>query len=202
MVDAVNRGIGRFEPLGGTGSFLVSDRLNPEQKHAVESVLDSRDRAVNIRGAAGTGKTATLRELNRGLCEAGREVLTVAPTMSAVEELRKVGFSDAVTLEGLLQNQAGYAAVHGKVLIAGRSGYGFGPPDVRICCGLPNSSRLGIVFSGDTRQIQSVEAGDALRVLEKESRLKSVSLTQVHRQASSGLPGSHSGFPQGPGTRP
>jgi ATP-dependent exoDNAse (exonuclease V) alpha subunit len=41
---------------------------------------------------------------------------------------------------------------------------------------------LRIVFSGDTKQIQSVEAGDALRILEKESRLKTVSLTQVQRQ--------------------
>src|SRR5437879_9358047 len=39
-----------------------------------------------------------------------------------------------------------------------------------------------IVFSGDTRKIQSVQARDALRVLEKESRLKSCSLTQVQRQ--------------------
>jgi ATP-dependent exoDNAse (exonuclease V) alpha subunit len=42
------------------------------------------------------------------------------------------------------------------------------------------SARL--VFSGDTKQIQSVEAGDALRVLEKESRLKSAELTSVQRQ--------------------
>ena len=41
-----------------------------------------------------------------------------------------------------------------------------------------------IVFSGDTKQIQSVEAGDALRVLENESRLKSTSLIDVHRQTS------------------
>ena len=40
-----------------------------------------------------------------------------------------------------------------------------------------------VVLTGDTRQIQSVEAGDALRILEKESRLKSVSLVQVQRQS-------------------
>ena len=39
-----------------------------------------------------------------------------------------------------------------------------------------------MVFSGDTRQLQSVEAGDALRILERESGLRSVSLTQVQRQ--------------------
>jgi hypothetical protein len=39
-----------------------------------------------------------------------------------------------------------------------------------------------LFFSGDTKQIRSVEAGDALRILEKESRLKTVALTQVQRQ--------------------
>ena len=39
-----------------------------------------------------------------------------------------------------------------------------------------------ILFSGDTRQIQSVEASDALRILEHESKMQSVSLTGVHRQ--------------------
>jgi hypothetical protein len=43
-----------------------------------------------------------------------------------------------------------------------------------------------IVFSGDTKQIQSIEACDALRVLEKESRLKGIGLTQVKRQINDG----------------
>jgi hypothetical protein len=72
MIAAVNRGLGAFEPLGDIRSLVVSDRLRPEQKHAVEFVLQSRDRAVSISGAAGTGKTATLQELRRGLMEAGR----------------------------------------------------------------------------------------------------------------------------------
>ncbi|HYU53023.1 MAG TPA: MobF family relaxase, partial [Gemmatimonadaceae bacterium] len=81
MVDCVNRGIGGFERLGGDNQFVVSDRLRPEQKAVVEVVLNSRDRAVNIGGAAGTGKTATLQELRRGLVESGHEVLALAPTM-------------------------------------------------------------------------------------------------------------------------
>jgi ATP-dependent exoDNAse (exonuclease V) alpha subunit len=39
-----------------------------------------------------------------------------------------------------------------------------------------------ILFSGDTRQLQSVEASDALRILEQESKMKSVSLMAVQRQ--------------------
>src|SRR5690606_21819840 len=63
---------------------------------------DSRDRFVEISGAAGTGKTATLQELRRGVDEAGKVTLAIAPTMSAVEELQKGGFPDAVTVERFL----------------------------------------------------------------------------------------------------
>jgi ATP-dependent exoDNAse (exonuclease V) alpha subunit len=47
---------------------------------------------------------------------------------------------------------------------------------------LAEESSIRIIFSGDTKQIQSVEAGDALRILEKESNLRTFSLTQVQRQ--------------------
>ncbi len=72
MVERLNRGLGRFERLSAQDDFIVSDRLRPEQKNVIHFLLDSRDLAVNLRGAAGTGKTATLQELHRGLREAGR----------------------------------------------------------------------------------------------------------------------------------
>jgi hypothetical protein len=37
--------------------FDLSDRLRPEPRRGVEAVLDSRDLAFNVRGAAGTGKS-------------------------------------------------------------------------------------------------------------------------------------------------
>ena len=85
-------------------------------------LLDSRDLAVNLRGAAGTGKTATLQELRRGLREAGRRVLAVAPTMSAVEELQKVGFASAISLEKLLQDQQAHRELRGNVVIVDEAG--------------------------------------------------------------------------------
>ena len=181
MIAAINRGLGAFEPLGGTGSFLVSDQLRPEQKHAVEFVLQSRDRAVSISGAAGTGKTATLQELWRGLMETGRDVLAVAPTMSAVEELQKVGFADAITVERLLQDPRTRGDVRGTVIILDEAGM-VSARQMADLLRLAEDCSLRVVFSGDTKQIRSVEAGDALRILEKESRLKTVALAQVQRQ--------------------
>jgi conjugative relaxase-like TrwC/TraI family protein len=181
MIGAVNRGLGRFEPLHGLNAMIVSDRLRPEQKRAVEFVLQSHDLAVSVSGAAGTGKTATLQELRRRLMDAGHKVLAVAPTMSAVEELQKVGFADAITVEPLLQDPRVRDAVRGSVIILDEAGM----VSARQMTGLlllAEECSLRIVFSGDTKQIRSVEAGDALRILEKESRLKTAALTQVQRQ--------------------
>ncbi len=181
MIDFINRGIGACTRLGGSLQFGPAARLNQEQRRVVEFVLDSRDRAVNVRGAAGTGKTATLAELRRVLIESGQKLLAVAPTRSAVEELLKVGFKDAVTIERLLQDGNLQARLTNQVVIVDEAGMVSGRQMWELLR-LANLHCARIVFSGDTKQIQSVEACDALRILEKESRLQSVELQQVKRQ--------------------
>jgi hypothetical protein len=57
---------------------------------------------TRIRNSAGTGKTATLQELRRGLVEAGCRVVALAPTMSAVAELQAVGDHQHRTYPGAL----------------------------------------------------------------------------------------------------
>jgi ATP-dependent exoDNAse (exonuclease V) alpha subunit len=169
--------MGCCERLGGAEQFIGSDRLRPEQKKAVAFVLDSRDFAVNIRGAAGTGKTAALEELHRALKEAGREVVAIAPTMTAAEELEKVGFRNAMTVERLLVDTQSQAGLRDKVLIVDEAGMISGRQMAEMLH-MAEHHRARIVFSGDTQQIQSVEASDALRVLERESQLCSTSLTR------------------------
>ncbi len=181
MLQIVQKGLGQYPRLGGAQEFVVSDRLRPEQKHAVQAILDSHDLAVNLRGAAGTGKTATLQELQRGLVEGGRQVVAVAPTRAAVNELGKVGFSHAATIERLLQDKQEQLGLVGKVLIVDEAAM-VSSRQMADLLQLAERSRARVVFSGDTQQIQSVEAGDALRVLEQGTQMKSVSLRQVQRQ--------------------
>ena len=181
MVAMVNHGIDRYARLGGTHEFQASESLHAEQRRAVQQVLDSRDFAINLRGAAGTGKTATLQEIDRGLRESGREVTAVAPTRGAVEELQKVGFHEAMTVSRLLQDETAQSALRGMVLVVDEAGMISGRQMEGILR-LADQHLARVVFSGDTRQIQSVEASDALRILERESQMKSVSLTGVQRQ--------------------
>ena len=122
MIAMVNHGIEQYGRLGGTHEFHPAEHLRNEQKRAVQQILDSRDFAVNLRGAAGTGKTATLQEIDRGLRESGREVTAVAPTRSAVEELQKVGFRDAMTVSRLLQDETAQSALRGRVLVVDEAG--------------------------------------------------------------------------------
>jgi conjugative relaxase-like TrwC/TraI family protein len=182
MIAAVNQGIDRFERLGGDQRFVSNDRLRTEQRQAIDAVLDSHDRVVNLRGAAGTGKTATLAELHRGLVEARRDVMAVAPTTSAVRELEQVGFS-AITVQRLLLDEQQHANLGGKVLIVDEAGMVSGRQMAEILA-LAERQEARVIFSGDTRQLQSVDACDALRVLERESGLRSVSLTEVQRQTT------------------
>ena len=181
MIEAVNRDQGSFDPLGRGRKFVAADILRPEQKKAVEFVLESRDRAVAISGAAGAGKTATLKELRRGLAEGDRDIVAVAPTMSAVAELQAVGFPEAMSVERLLQDPRSQSGLKDSVIIVDEAGMVSGRQAAELLV-LAEQSGARIVFTGDTRQIQSVEAGDPLRVLETESRLKSVTLREVQRQ--------------------
>lgn len=183
MVAAVNQGVGHYRSLGDDSKYEVSPVLREEQRRAVEVILDSRDLAVNLRGAAGTGKTATLREVHRGLREAGHEVLAVAPTRSAVEELQKVGFQSAITITRLLQDETAQQKLYRNVLIVDEAGMVSGRQMAGLL-ELANREGARTVFSGDTRQIQSIESSDALRILERESKMTSVSLTGIQRQSN------------------
>jgi conjugative relaxase-like TrwC/TraI family protein len=181
IIAMVDHGIDRYGRFGGTQEFQQGENLRDEQKRAVQQILDSRDFAINLRGAAGTGKTATLQEVDRSLRQTGREVMAVAPTRSAVGELHKVGFRDAMTVARLLEDEMAHAALRGRVLIVDEAGMISGRQMEGILR-LAEQQQARILFSGDTRQIQSVEASDALRILERESQMKSVSLTGVQRQ--------------------
>jgi len=181
IIATIDRGIDRYESLGGDRVFQPSQYLREEQKQAVQRILDSRDFAINLRGAAGTGKTATLQEIDRGLHEAGHEVMAVAPTRSAVEELQRVGFGDAMTIARLLEDHTAQASLRGKVLVVDEAGMISGR-QMESLLKLAEREHARILFSGDTRQIQSVEASDALRILERESKMQSVSLSGVQRQ--------------------
>jgi hypothetical protein len=183
MITAIDQGIGNQQALGSDRAFVPSDRLRPEQKIAVEAILRNRDFAFNFNGAAGTGKTATLQEVHRGLTEVRRSVMAVGPSVSAVNELQRVGFTDAMTIARLLADPQKQQELAGQVLIIDEAGM-VSSKDMAQLIHLAKSKDARILYAGDTAQIKSVSEGDALRVIERESQINSVSLRQVQRQTN------------------
>ena len=102
--------------------FVPAVHLSQEQKDAVGSILTTRDRVFSFRGVAGAGKTTTLKEVQRGLIEAGHTVFAVTPTASAARMLRSEGFAQATTVEDFLRNAEKWGGLQNAVVSATKRG--------------------------------------------------------------------------------
>jgi len=185
LLECVNSGRAKFEPLGGSKPWEISDprvRSNQEQALAVEHVLRFRDLVTSIRGAAGTGKTTMMTEAVTALEKlSGREVRVFAPSASAVEVLRKDGFTSAETLQQLLENPDLQRQIQGRVLWIDEAGF-LSLKQMNSLVALALSNDCRVILSGDTRQHHGVERGDALRILERSGLIKQAALTKIIRQ--------------------
>ncbi len=154
-----------------------SAALSAEQKLAVEKILGSRHFISQFSGGAGTGKSRTIQEIERGLMAANHPVVILAPQRQQVGELQREGLN-AETLSRFLM---GKQLARGAVVILDEAGQ-VGGRQLRdlIRVVRVNSGRL--ILSGDTRQHGAVAASDALRAIEKFSGIKPVVLRQIRRQ--------------------
>lgn len=177
----IDQGIGKYGPLGRGRVFEPSPTLRVEQREAVLGALANKDFAFNISGAAGVGKTYLLKDMARGLKEVRVSLTVVAPSAKAVNVLQNDGFPDAMTIARLLADPAQQAQLRGGVLLIDEAGF-VSSQDMIDLIKVAKDQEARIVFSGDTYQIKSVEAGDALRILERESNLQTVSVREIVRQ--------------------
>ena len=177
----IDEGVNRYGPLGRGLAFEPSPTLRSEQREAVLGALANKDFAFNISGSAGVGKTYLLKDMKRGLKEARVSLTVVAPSAKAVQVLHEDGFPEAMTIARLLVDPAERAQLSGGVLLVDEAGFvsSQGMFDLET---LAKEQGARIVFAGDTYQIKSVEQGDALRILERESQLQTVSVREIIRQ--------------------
>ena len=172
LIQTVNEGCDSVAPLHP--AYQAADWLGEDQRRAIYHVLRTSDRITGLKGLAGTGKTTALKELVAACKEAKLEPIFCAPTAAATEVLRQEGFA-AVTLQSLLLSRQ----PPGKLVVLDEAG-AVGLDDMKRLFDLGKASR--IILSGDTGQHGAVARGDALRILERHSRLKSGQLTAIRRQ--------------------
>jgi conjugative relaxase-like TrwC/TraI family protein len=182
IIACVNSGMNKFERFGGKLiNFDPGAGLNEQQKVAITQVLNCRDEFLFLSGAAGVGKTTVLEQLHKALKLAGQQVVALAPSQAALAELQARGFRDAFTLQRLLLDDKAKASLTGKILILDESGM-VSAQQMADFLAVSRAAGARVIFAGDTQQLNSVDAGDALRVLEQYSFMKTISISKIERQ--------------------
>ena len=179
LLSFVNSEITKFPAFNE--KFQISGGLSPDQRKVVGEVLLSQSRVTGIRGAAGTGKTTTLKETLRGLRSVGYRVLVVAPSSSAVEVVRADKIPSAETLQRFLTDTALQKDLSGGVVVLDEATLA-SMKQLNALVKTARENNLRLILLGDTNQHGSVERGDALRLLQDHSKMPTSSLNDIVRQ--------------------
>ena len=173
------QGRGHFAPLGNTSQLETS--LGDDQRAAVQAILASKDRLIILEGDAGTGKTTSLRAIIKGIEAQGALVFACAPSSGATDVLRQELTAQAETLQQLLVNADLQQRLKGRVLIVDEAGM-ISTKQMHDLCVVAQQQGCRVLLVGDIKQHASVEAGDALRALQKFAQVPVAGLTQIRRQ--------------------
>lgn len=175
---------GKFRPIN-EGYQFRSELLNDQQKMAIRHALNTSDGITIISGKAGTGKTTLMREVKDGIQEADKRIFPFAPSSEASRVVqRSEGFENADTLASLLQNTSKHHELKNQVIWIDEAGM-VSNKDMNRVLEIAKEQNARIILSGDTRQHNSVERGDALRVMQKYSGIASVTVNKIQRQKNS-----------------
>jgi conjugative relaxase-like TrwC/TraI family protein len=172
MTDFARRGRGTCPKLGPELHEFHEPKLNEGQRQAVLHVLNSPDRVIVIRGAAGVGKTTAMREAVDAIEANGKQVFTFAPSADASRGVLRdqEGFQNADTVARLLVDEKLQQQAKNQVLWIDEAGL-LGNKSMAKLFDLADKLDARVVLSGDRHQHGSVERGAALRLLETEAGL-------------------------------
>jgi conjugative relaxase-like TrwC/TraI family protein len=173
------QGRDQFAPLGIVPALEAS--LGADQRAAVQAILASKDRLVILQGDAGTGKTTSLRAILKGIEAQGSLVFACAPSSGATDVLRQELTAQAETLQQLLVNLDLQQRLKGRVLIVDEAGL-ISTRQMHDLCVVAQQQGCRLLLVGDIKQHASVEAGDALRALQRFAQVPVAGLTQIRRQ--------------------
>jgi len=162
---------------------IEDERLNADQRKAIEHVLTSTDLVTGIQGKAGTGKTTLMVEAARAIEAGGKKLLVVAPSTKAARDvLRSEGFASADTVAQLLAKPELQEQARRGVIWIDEAGLVSTPQMARVA-ELADKLDARIILSGDIGQHHSVERGNAFELLQKCGRLQVAKVDKVLRQS-------------------
>jgi conjugative relaxase-like TrwC/TraI family protein len=177
----MQQGQGRAEQIMPINAAVAhtekQQHLNLGQRTAAEDILTSRDAVQGLEGRAGVGKTTLLKAVREAAETRGYVVEGFAPTSRAANQLRDAGIS-ADTLQGFLV-RAKQANSERHLYMVDESSLASTKQVRDFLAKLDSRDR--VLFIGDTRQHQGVEAGKPFEQL-VSAGMKTTQLDQIVRQ--------------------
>ncbi len=181
LITHANSYRGKFKPLNKDYIFQ-NEVLNKEQKRAIQHALSTKDGLIIISGKAGTGKTTLMKEVKAGIQLSGKKIFSFAPSADASRNVqRSEGFADADTVASLIGNKDKHSQLKNQVLWIDEAGQ-LSNKDMNKLFEIAKEQNARIMLSGDIRQHNSVNRGDALRVIQKYSAVKAITVNKIQRQ--------------------
>ena len=149
------------------------------QREAIKLALTSPDRVNVVVGAAGAGKTTSMREIVNANREAGHEVIGIAPSARARNELESAGAETNRTIASFLAREREYNPQ--RLVILDEAGM-VSARDMDAL--LEKLEREGgrLLLVGDPRQLQAVEAGAPFAQMIEAEACRIARIDEIKRQ--------------------
>lgn len=160
----------------------LPERLTRGQLAAARALLANKDFLSVLVGDAGTGKTTVLTAIEGAHRDAGGQpFLPLAPTTRAREALVHAGFEHADTVQRFLVSEILQAQATHRVVLIDEAGL-LSTEQLEKLTRIAAERRARVLLVGDTKQHYSVQRGDAMRNVIRNSRTPIVRLSEVLRQ--------------------
>lgn len=182
MIEFAKQGRGTRYTLGHPDYEFKRDWLNDQQKAAITDLLNSTNTVNVIVGAAGVGKTSTMREAVEAIELANKSVFTFSPSNGAKEVLHEEGFTKAETVEHLIRNEKLQAEIKSGDVVWIDEASMLDARSMSAVFQIAKRTKARIVLSGDVRQHQSPRRGEALRLLLENANLDVSRIDKIQRQ--------------------
>ena len=205
LLEMIEQGTSAFDSLDFS-RFSLSDKLNSEQRAAVNGIVNCSDQFQALVGRAGTGKTFSTSEIVRANIEAGYNVFLCAPSNGARDVLRSDGeklrsefnqpqtaqpFLNAQSLQKLLLDTKLQASLPTNSLIILDEAGLASVKQLHQLGKLAKKYSWRVLHVGDPDQHTSVEAGDGFRIELQYSTIARQTLKKIQRQSETAMNGAY-----------
>jgi conjugative relaxase-like TrwC/TraI family protein len=157
--------------------------LTSDQKKALEHILTTTDKVIGIQGDAGTGKTTMLNAAREQMEGQGYTVRGLTFTGKAAKELQTGAGVESKTLHSFLPQ------INSSEIVLSQKEAWFvdevsmvGSRQMSELMKASKGTKARLVFVGDTKQLQSIDAGNMFKKLQETGAMKTVHMKETIRQ--------------------